>query len=138
MSLRVVVTTPRSYLIDQLNVASPRDVELYEESVAFAFSDRWEISDLQFEYSDIATIHFFDCVSTDPQVAVPSYNDFSVALQDAVERYKFTKTGDPGTFLRAGSSALEYLFTPLMTTQAPDETVLAPEEQPPDEERQSD
>jgi hypothetical protein len=133
MSLRITVTIPRSYLLDQLNVGSPHDVELYEESIAFTFTDRWDISDLQFQYSDVATAHFFDCAPTDPSEAIPTDNDFSVALQAAVERYKFAKTGDPGTFLRAGSTALDYLFTPLMTTQSPDETPLtsdAPIEEP--------
>lgn len=133
MSLRITVTIPRSYLIDQLNVGSPQDVLLYEESIAFAFTDRWDVADLQFEYSDVATAHFFDCQTTVPGEEKPSDNDFTVALQAAVERYKFSKTGDPGTFLRAGSSALEYLFTPLMTNSQddpPQASVDEPESKP--------
>jgi hypothetical protein len=133
MSLRIVVTIPRTYLLDQLNVATPHDVELYQESIAFALTDRWEVEDLQFQYSDIATAHFFDCVASDPSTPVPSDNDFSVALQAAVERYKFAKTGDPGTFLRAGSTALDYLFTPLMTTQMPEDPIVASKEEQADE-----
>lgn len=106
---KVKVIIPYDYIVVFLNMVGQADMEQYEECLAFALSDRWDLEDLEFEVSREAEGHSYsftpEPLLDDPRC--PNDMDFSLALSEAIGKYRFFK----------GGAGLKGMFTPPMTNK---------------------
>lgn len=115
---KVKVIIPYDYITVFLNMVGQADIEQYQECLAFALSDRWDLDDLEFEVSREAEGHSYtftpEPMLDDPRC--PNDMDFSLALREAIGKYRFFK----------GGTGIRGMFTPPMTNKleenGPDES----------------
>jgi hypothetical protein len=113
MGYRIKVIIPRDYLLVYMNVVSEADIAQYEECIAFALSDRWQIDELEFEIQEEVDGHSFICEGGDLLTAKPTEIEFSVALQEAIANYRYFKSGYPPLSPGTQHTYVPGAFTPI-------------------------
>lgn len=92
---KVKVIIPVNFIMVHLSMRGEIDLYQYEDCLAFALSNRWDLADLDFQISQEAVEHSF---TFEPDYLIdyprkPDAEGFSIAIDEAMVHYRMMKEG---------------------------------------------